>query len=50
MCPETFNLRVIAEIMLDGAPAHFNRAVRDVLNNTEHDRWIGRGGPPAWPP
>jgi hypothetical protein len=23
--------------MLDGAPAHFNRAVRDVLNNTHHD-------------
>jgi hypothetical protein len=24
--------------------------VRDVLNNTYHDRWIGRGGPTAWPP
>jgi hypothetical protein len=32
-----------------GAPAHFSRAVRDVLNNTYHDRWIGRGGPTAWP-
>jgi hypothetical protein len=26
------------------------RAVRDVLNDTCHDRWIGRGGPTAWPP
>jgi hypothetical protein len=34
----------------DGAPAHFSRAVRDVLNNTYQDRWIGRGGHTAWPP
>jgi hypothetical protein len=32
------------------APAHFSRAVRDVLNNTYHHRWTGRGGPTAWPP
>jgi hypothetical protein len=36
--------------MHDGAPAHFSRAVRDVLSNTYHGRWIGRGGPTAWPP
>jgi hypothetical protein len=36
--------------MHDGAPAHFSRAVRDVLNNTYRGRWIGRGGPTAWPP
>jgi hypothetical protein len=36
--------------MHDGAPAHFRRAVRDVLSNTYHDRWIGRGGPTARPP
>jgi hypothetical protein len=36
--------------MHDGAPAHFSRAVRDVLNNTYHDRWIGRGRPTTWPP
>jgi hypothetical protein len=23
----------------------FGRDVRDVYNNTYHDRWIGRGGP-----
>jgi hypothetical protein len=32
------------------AQAHFSRAVRDVHNNTCHDRWIGRGGPTAWLP
>jgi hypothetical protein len=36
--------------MHDGAPTHFSRAVRDVLNNTYHDRWVGRGEPTAWPP
>jgi hypothetical protein len=35
--------------MHDGAPAHFNRAVRDVLSNTYHDRWIGRRETTAWP-
>jgi hypothetical protein len=33
----------------DGPPAYFSRAVRGVLNNTYCDRWIGRGGPTAWP-
>jgi hypothetical protein len=32
--------------MHDGAPAHFSRAVRDVLSNTYH----GTGGPTAWSP
>jgi hypothetical protein len=36
--------------MHDGAQAHVSRAVRDVLSNTYHDRWINRGGPTAWPP
>jgi hypothetical protein len=36
--------------MHDGTPAHFGHAVRDVLNNTYYDRWIGRGGPTACPP
>jgi hypothetical protein len=35
--------------MHDSAPAHFSRAVRHVLNDTYHGRWIGRG-PTAWPP
>jgi hypothetical protein len=36
--------------MYEGAAEHISRAVRDVLSNTYHDRWIGRGGPTAWPP
>jgi hypothetical protein len=36
--------------MHHSAPAHTSGAVRDVLNNTYHDRWIGRGEPAAWPP
>jgi hypothetical protein len=50
MCPETFNFLVIAERKHDGAPPYLSRAVRHVLNNTSHDRWMGRGGPTAWPP
>jgi hypothetical protein len=34
----------------DGAPPHLSCAVLDVLSNTCHVRWIGRGGPNAWPP
>lgn len=36
--------------MHDGAPAHFSHVARDYLNNTFPNRWIGRGGPIAWPP
>jgi hypothetical protein len=50
LCPETFNLWVIAERLYDAAAAHFSRAVWEVLSNTCHARWIGRGGPTAWPP
>lgn len=34
----------------DGAPAHFSAEVREFLNNTFPNRWIGRGGHVAWPP
>lgn len=33
----------------DGAPAHYSRSVREHLNQTFEDRWIGRGGPVPWP-
>ncbi|EZA54928.1 hypothetical protein X777_05346, partial [Ooceraea biroi] len=33
----------------DGAPAHFSRQVREVLDAHFPDRWIGRGGPIIWP-
>jgi hypothetical protein len=35
---------------LIGAPTHFSRAVRDVLSNTCHGRWICTAGPTAWSP
>lgn len=34
----------------DGAPAHFAAPVREYLAETYGHRWIGRGGPIAWPP
>jgi hypothetical protein len=37
-------VRVRMLYMHVGAQAHFSRAVRDVLNSSYHDRWIGRGG------
>ncbi|KAL0811827.1 hypothetical protein ABMA28_009255 [Loxostege sticticalis] len=33
----------------DGAPAHFQHAVRAYLNERFGERWIGRGGPVPWP-
>lgn len=35
----------------DGAPAHFAPEVRQILNRRDYfgNRWIGRGGPNAWP-
>lgn len=34
----------------DGAPCHFARIVREHLDERFRGRWIGRGGPIAWPP
>ncbi|KAJ4425598.1 hypothetical protein ANN_27794 [Periplaneta americana] len=34
----------------DGAPAHFCHTARRYLDRRFPDRWIGRGGPIAWPP
>ncbi|CAH0382002.1 unnamed protein product [Bemisia tabaci] len=34
----------------DGAPVHFKISVRTFLNQQYPGRWIGRGGPIAWPP
>ena len=35
--------------MQDGAPPHLGRGVRAWLNDRFQKRWIGRGGPTAWP-
>lgn len=34
----------------DGAPPHWGLRVREFLNRTFPDRWIGRDGPIPWPP
>ncbi|KAJ4425912.1 hypothetical protein ANN_27538 [Periplaneta americana] len=34
----------------DGAPAHLSCTARRYLDRRFPDRWIGRGGPIAWPP
>jgi hypothetical protein len=33
----------------DGAPAHFSRNVREILDNQYPQPWIGRAGPHHWP-
>ena len=35
--------------MHDGGPLHFSRVVRQFLNQHFANKWIGRGGPVAWP-
>ncbi|GBN80779.1 hypothetical protein AVEN_256342-1 [Araneus ventricosus] len=34
----------------DGAPPHWGSLVRDFLDETFPDRWIGKDGPTPWPP
>lgn len=34
----------------DGAPCHYARQVTGYLNHQYPGKWIGRGGPIAWPP
>ena len=33
----------------DGAPTHFGQDVRNYLDGSFPNRWIGRGGPVHWP-
>jgi len=33
----------------DGAPPHYTRHLREYLNKSFPNRWLGRGGPVAWP-
>ena len=45
---EEFQPRVVFQ--QDGAPPHWGMIVRDFLNETFPNRWIGRNGPTPWPP
>jgi len=33
----------------DGAPPHYTRHVREYLNESFPNHWLGHGGPVAWP-
>ena len=45
---EEFQPRVVFQ--QDGAPPHWGLIIRDFLNETFPNRWIGRNGPTPWPP
>ena len=42
------DIRLCTRFMHDGAP-HFSRVARQFLNQHFANKWIGRGGPVAWP-
>ena len=45
---EQYQLQVVFQ--LDGAPPHWGLQVRQFLNDTFPERWIGRDSPILWPP
>ena len=47
--PIPLNFRRSMRFQHDGASPHFGNAVRGYLTATLDARWIGRGGPTAWP-
>ena len=50
VAPQLHDLRPIIILQQDAAPPHWGLHVREFLNETFPDRWIGRGGPIPWPP
>ena len=42
-------IRSQMHIQHDGAPPQYTRHVREYLNESFPNRWLGRGGPIAWP-
>jgi len=40
---------LIFQHVCDGAPPHFSRQVREILDAHYPDGWMGRGGPIIWP-
>ncbi|XP_067207843.1 uncharacterized protein [Linepithema humile] len=48
---ENVPLHVRAELIYqhDGAPAHYSRQARQILNALFPEKWMGRGGPVTWP-
>jgi hypothetical protein len=46
--PQVEDLQRTAIFQQDGAPPHWGRIVRDYLDTTFPNRWLGRDGPLAW--
>ena len=46
----TLHVRINMWMQHDGAPPHYALCSRQVINEIFNERWIGRGGPVAWPP
>jgi len=49
---EDFPLMIRSQMYFqhDGAPPHYTRYVKEYLIESFPNRWLGRGGPVAWPP
>ena len=43
------DIRLRTRFVHDGPPPHFSRVARQFLNRHFANKWIGRGGPIAWP-
>ncbi|GBM50384.1 hypothetical protein AVEN_97208-1 [Araneus ventricosus] len=50
IAPQLEEFRPWIMFQQDGAPLHWGSLVRDFLDETFPDRWIGRDGPTPWPP
>jgi hypothetical protein len=48
--PQVEDLQPTVIFQQDGAPPHWGRIVRDCLDATFPNHWLGRDGPLAWPP
>ena len=48
--PQLSDLQPTVIFQQDGAPPHWGLIVRELLDNTFPNRWIGRDGPTPWPP
>ncbi|GBM17514.1 hypothetical protein AVEN_193793-1 [Araneus ventricosus] len=50
VCSATVRERRRCHLSRDGAPLHYGDIVREFLDTTFPQRWIGRGAVMAWPP
>ena len=48
--PYFFEVRMNMWMQHDGAPTHYALCSRQVMDEMFDEKWIGRGGPIAWPP